>query len=198
MSNQTTRRIVVAITGATGAIYGLRLLRALREVEHVETHLVVSKAGFLSAAAELDVSRRDIEALGDVVYSEQDIGSRLASGSFRTHGMIVAPCSMRTLAAIATGVTHNLVTRAAEVTLKERRRLVLMTREAPLTLAHLRNMCAVTEMGGVIFPPVPAFYARLETLADMVDQAVGRVLDLLDVESPLVKRWDGLNGGLDD
>jgi 4-hydroxy-3-polyprenylbenzoate decarboxylase len=198
MSNQTTRRIVVAITGATGAIYGLRLLRVMREVEHVETHLVVSKAGFLSAATELDASRRDIEALGDVVYSEQDIGSRLASGSFRTHGMIVAPCSMRTLAAIATGVTHNLVTRAAEVTLKERRRLVLMTREAPLTLTHLRNMCAVTEMGGVIFPPVPAFYARVETLTDMVDQAVGRVLDLLDVESPLVKRWDGLNGGLDD
>jgi len=198
MSNHTTRRIVVAITGATGAVYGLRLLRALRAVEQVETHLVVSKAGFLSAATELDASRRDIEALGDVVYSEQDIGSRLASGSFRTHGMLVAPCSMRTLAAIATGVTHNLVTRAAEVTLKERRRLVLMTREAPLTLAHLRNMCAVTEMGGVIFPPVPAFYARLETLTDMVDQAVGRVLDLLDVESPLVKRWDGCNGGLDD
>jgi flavin prenyltransferase len=192
MSSETKRRVVVAITGATGAVYGVRLLNVLRDIADVETHLVVSKAGFLSAAEELDLSRRDIEALGDVAYSDQDIGSRLASGSFRTHGMVVAPCSMRTLGAVANGVTHNLVTRAAEVTLKERRRLVLMTREAPLTLAHLRNMCAVTEMGGVIFPPVPAFYAGLESLAEMVDQTVGRVLDLLDLQSPLVRRWDGV------
>jgi polyprenyl P-hydroxybenzoate/phenylacrylic acid decarboxylase-like protein len=188
----STRRIVVAITGATGAIYGTRLLEELRRVGGIETHLVISKAGLLSAAAELDRGRRELEALGGVVHAEKDVGANIASGSFKTDGMIIAPCSMRTLAAIATGVTDNLITRAADVTLKERRRLVLLARETPLTLVHLRNMVTVTEMGAVVFPPVPAFYAKLESLDAMIDQTVGRVLDLFGVDSPIVRRWAGI------
>jgi polyprenyl P-hydroxybenzoate/phenylacrylic acid decarboxylase-like protein len=188
----STRRIVVAITGATGAVYGTRLLEELRRVGGIETHLVISKAGLLSATAELDLGRRELEALGDVVHAEKDVGASIASGSFKTDGMIIAPCSMRTLAAIATGVTDNLITRAADVTLKERRRLVLLARETPLTLVHLRNMVTVTEMGAVVFPPVPAFYAKLESLDAMIDQTVGRVLDLFGVDSPLVRRWSGI------
>jgi len=198
MSNATRRRIVVAITGATGAVYGVRLLEELRRVGQIETHVVISKAGLLSAAAELDLGRRELEALGDVAYSERDIGAAIASGSFKTDGMIVAPCSMRTLAAVATGVTDNLVSRAADVTLKERRRLVLLARETPLTLVHLRNMVTVTEMGAVVFPPVPAFYAKLDSLDAMVDQTVGRVLDLFALDSPLVRRWSGVSAPLDE
>ena len=198
MSNASKRRIVVAITGATGAIYGVRLLQELRRQGAVETHLVVSKAGFLSAATELDLGRSELEAYGDVVHADRDIGASIASGSFRTDGMIVAPCSMRTLAAIATGVTDNLVTRAADVALKERRRLVLLARETPLGLVHLRNMVTVTEMGAVVFPPVPAFYARPEGLDAMVDQTVGRVLDLFDLDSPLVRRWSGVKAPAED
>jgi flavin prenyltransferase len=194
----TKRRIVVAMTGATGAVYGMRVLQELRRVGDIETHVVISRAGILSAAAELDAGRRELEALGDVAHSEKDVGASIASGSFKTDGMIVAPCSMRTLAAIATGVTDNLVTRAAEVTLKERRRLVLLARETPLTLVHLRNMVTVTEMGGVVFPPVPAFYAKLDSLDAMVDQTVGRVLDLFGVDSPLVRRWSGIGAPADD
>jgi flavin prenyltransferase len=192
------RRLVVAITGATGAVFGVRLLEELRRTGDVETHVVISKAGVLSATAELELGRREIEALGDVAYSDRDIGAAIASGSFQTDGMIVAPCSMRTLAAIATGVTDNLVTRAADVTLKERRRLVLLARETPLTLVHLRNMVTVTEMGAVVFPPVPAFYAKLDSLDAMVAQTVGRVLDLFAFESPLVRRWSGVNAPLED
>jgi polyprenyl P-hydroxybenzoate/phenylacrylic acid decarboxylase-like protein len=192
------RRIIVAMTGATGAVYGMRILQELRRVGDVEAHVVVSKAGLLSAASELDVGRRDIEALGDVAHAEKDIGASIASGSFKTDGMIIAPCSMRTLAAIATGVTDNLVARAADVALKERRRLVLLARETPLTLVHLRNMVTVTEMGGVIFPPVPAFYAKLDSLDAMIDQTVGRVLDLFDIDSPLVRRWSGVTAPADD
>ena len=198
MSNATRRRIVVAITGATGAVYGVRLLEELRRVGQIETHVVISKAGLLSAAAELDLGRRELEALGDVAYAEKDIGAAIASGSFKTDGMIVAPCSMRTLAAVATGVTDNLVSRAADVTLKERRRLVLLARETPLTLVHLRNMVTVTEMGAVVFPPVPAFYAKLDSLDAMVDQTVGRVLDLFALDSPLVRRWSGVSAPLDE
>ena len=198
MSNPTTRRIVVAITGATGAVYGVRLLEELRRVGDIETHVVISKAGLLSAAAELDLGRRQIEALGDVAHSDRDIGAAIASGSFKTDGMIVAPCSMRTLAAIATGVTDNLVTRAADVTLKERRRLVLLARETPLTLVHLRNMVTVTEMGAVVFPPVPAFYARLDSLEAMVDQTIGRVLDLFALDSVLVRRWSGVSAPVEE
>lgn len=186
------RRIVVAVTGAAGSIYGVRVLEALQRQPDVETHLVVSRAGWLNVAAELDTPRTAVEALADVVHADRDVGASIASGSFRTDGMIVAPCSMKTLAAIATGLTDNLVGRAADVVLKERRRLVLLVREAPLTLVHLRNMMTVTEMGGVVFPPVPAFYAKLESLDDMVDQTIARVLDLFAIDSPLARRWPGL------
>src|SRR5690606_11901405 len=173
-----SRRIVIAITGATGSIYGVRLLEALKAVPEVETHLIVSRAGALNIASELDIGRRGVEALADVVHSDRDIGASIASGSFRTDGMIVAPCSMKTLAALATGVTDALVSRAADVALKARRRVVLLGRESPLHLVHLRNMVTVTEMGAIVFPPLAAFYAKLESLDDMVDQTVARVLDL--------------------
>jgi len=198
MNSASKRRIVVAMTGATGAIYGVRLLEELRSVGGIETHVVISRAGLMSAAAELDLGRRELELLGDVVHAEKDVGASIASGSFKTDGMIVAPCSMRTLAAIATGVTDNLVTRAADVALKERRRLVLLARETPLTLVHLRNMVTVTEMGAVVFPPVPAFYAKLDSLDAMIDQTVGRVLDLFGIDSPLVRRWSGMRAPVDE
>jgi len=188
----TDRRVIVAITGATGSIYGVRILEALARVPDVESHLVVSAAGLLNAATELDIPRADIESLADVVHSDKDIGAAIASGSFETDGMIVAPCSMKTLAAIATGFADTLVARAADVVLKERRRLVLLTRETPLNLVHLRNMVAVTEAGGVIFPPMPSFYAKLESLDAMVEQTVGRVLDLFAIDTGLVRRWQGI------
>ena len=188
----TKRRIVLAITGAAGSIYGVRLLEELREHADIETHLVVSSAGFLNAATELGMRRSELEGLADVVHDNRDIGATIASGSFKTDGMLVAPCTMKTLAAISIGLADNLVSRAADVILKERRRLVLMVRETPLNLAHLRNMTAVTEMGGIIFPPVPSFYAKLENLDAMVDQTVGRMLDLFDIDSNLVRRWQGV------
>lgn len=193
MSSNAKPRIVVAITGATGAVYGIRVLEELRKLGAAESHLVVSRAGALSAAAELALSRSHIESLADFSYSDRDVGARIASGSFAATGMIIAPCSMKTLAAIATGLTDNLVARAADVALKERRKLVLLVRETPLHLVHLRNMVTVTEMGGVIFPPVPAFYAKIESLDAMVDQTVGRVLDLFGIDSPLVRRWAGMS-----
>ena len=186
------RRVIVAITGAAGSIYGVRLLEALRDHEDIETHLIVSRAGFLNVATELDMRRTQLEALADVVHDNRDIGATIASGSFRTDGMLVAPCTMKTLAAISIGLADNLVSRAADVVLKERRRLVLMVRETPLNLAHLKNMTAVTEMGGIIFPPVPSFYAKLENLDAMVNQTVGRMLDLFDIDSNLVRRWQGV------
>ena len=186
------RRIIVAITGAAGALYGVRLLETLRQHADIETHLVVSRAGHLNVATELGMQRTELEALADRVHDNRDIGAMIASGSFRTDGMLVTPCTMKTLAAIAIGLADNLVSRAADVILKERRRLLLMVREAPLNLAHLRNMTTVTEMGGIIFPPAPSFYAKLDNLDDMVDQTVGRMLDLFDIESGLVRRWQGV------
>ena len=186
------RRIILAITGAAGSIYGVRLLEELRGHADIETHLVVSRAGLLNVATELSMQRSTLEGLADVVHDNRDIGATIASGSFRTDGMLVAPCTMKTLAAIAIGLADNLVSRAADVILKERRRLVLMVRETPLNLAHLRNMVAVTEMGGIIFPPVPAFYAHPENLDAMVNQTVGRMLDVFDIDSNLVKRWQGV------
>lgn len=183
---------MVAITGASGAIYGVRLLEELRRQPDVETHVVVSRGGAVNLATELKRRRESVEALAHVAHSDRDIGASIASGSFRTDGMIVAPCSMKTLAAIATGFADNLTGRAADVTLKERRRLVLLVRETPLHLQHLRNMVTVTEMGGIVFPPLPAFYAELESLEAMVDQTVGRVLDLFGIDSPLVRRWAGV------
>ena len=170
------RRLIIAITGASGAILGVRLLEYLRLQPDIETHLLVSSAGWQTVVTELDRSRAEVEALADHVHPVKDIGASIASGSFATEGMVVAPCSMRTLAAIAMGLSDNLISRAADVVLKERRRLVLLTRETPLNLAHLRNMTAVTEMGGIICPPVPAFYQRPADLATMIDHMVGRVL----------------------
>ncbi len=187
-----TRRLIVAITGASGAVYGVRLLQVLRTVPEVETHLMVTPAGWMNVEQELAMPRRDVEALAHVVHAVRDVGATVASGSFATDGMIVAPCSMRTLAAVAHGLSDNLVARAADVVLKERRRLVLMVRETPLNLAHLRNMVAVTEMGGVVFPPVPAFYNRPASVDALVDHTVGRVLDLVGVAQALSPAWPGL------
>ncbi len=186
-----TLRIVVGITGATGAVYGVRLLQRLRE-SGAETHLVVSPAGVLNAHHELGLDRKALEALADRSYNPGDVGAAIASGSFATQAMVVAPCSMKTLAAVAHGLSDNLLTRAADVTLKERRRLLLMVRETPFNLAHLRNMTAVTEMGGVIFPPLPAFYHRPKSIDELIDDSVERVLALLGVDAATPKRWAGL------
>ena len=186
------KRIVVAITGASGAIYGVRLLDVLAGIQDIETHVVVSASGALTALQELDLKRADIEAKASVAHGIKDIGASIASGSFEADGMIVAPCSMKTLAAIAHGYADNLVVRAADVMLKERRRLVLLARETPLHLAHLRNMVAVTEMGGIVMPPVPAFYQHPKTIADLVDDTVARALALVGVDVPGIRRWAGL------
>ena len=189
------RRLIVAITGATGAAYGLRLLEALRAAGGWESHLVLSDAGVLTAWHELGLKRRAIERLADVAYAPKDIGAAIASGSFLTAGMIIAPCSMKTLAAVAHAHADDLVARAADVVLKERRRLVLLPRETPLNLAHLRNMVAVSEMGGIVFPPVPAFYARPKTIGQLVDHTVGRVLDLFGIRVARLPRWRGMREG---
>jgi 4-hydroxy-3-polyprenylbenzoate decarboxylase len=181
-------RLVVGITGASGVVYGLRTLDALRELG-VESHLVVSKSAALTLAQEADLSVAEVNAKADVVHRAADVGAAIASGSFRTLGMIVAPCSVRTMSEIATGVTSSLLTRAADVTLKERRTLVLMVRETPLHLGHLRTLTKLAEMGAVIAPPLPAFYAKPATIAEMVDQSVGRALDLFDLAWKPVKRW---------
>lgn len=185
-------KIIVAISGASGAVYGVRLLQLLRAAGGVQTHLTISAAGLLNLQQELDLTRADVEALADVAYPVHEIGAAIASGSFQCDGMVVAPCSMRTLGAIAQGLSDNLITRAADVMLKERRRLILMARETPLNLAHLRNMTQVTEMGGIIFPPVPGFYHRPQTIAEMVDHTLSRVLDLLGLTQPSAARWVGM------
>lgn len=187
------RRMVVGITGATGVVYGIRALEVLRELG-IETHLVVSRAGEMTREYETQLSRRDLHALADVVYPINDVGAAISSGSFRTMGMLIAPCSVRTLAEVATGVTTSLLTRAADVVLKERRTLVMMVREAPLHAGHIRNMLAATEMGAIIHPPVPAFYTNPQSIEDIVDQTLGRVLDCFGLEMPNLKRW-GENKG---
>jgi len=187
----TRARVVVGITGATGALYAVRLLRRLREVG-AETHLVASPAGILNVHHELGLDRKGLERLADRAYSASDIGAGIASGSFQTAGMLIAPCSMKTLAAVAHGFSDNLLARAADVTLKERRRLVLMVRETPFNLAHLRNMIAVTEMGAVVFPPLPAFYHRPTTVDELIDDTVERVIALLGIEGAVPKPWNGL------
>jgi flavin prenyltransferase len=192
-SPEATRRarIVVGLTGATGAVYAVRLLKRLRN-ESCETHLVVSPAGVLNAHHELGLDRSALEALADVAYNPADVGAAIASGSFATDAMVIVPCSMKTLAAVAHGLSDNLLTRAADVTLKERRRLVLMVRETPFNLAHLRNMTAVTEMGGVVFPPLPAFYHRPTTIDELVDDTVERVLAMIGIGGAAPKSWAGL------
>ncbi|HEX4710345.1 UbiX family flavin prenyltransferase [Phenylobacterium sp.] len=188
MPKSEAPRLVVGISGASGIVYGLRALDACRELG-VETHLVMSKAAALTLAQETSLSAADVNAKADVVHKVSDIGAAIASGSFRTLGMIVAPCSVRTMSEIATGVTSSLLTRAADVVLKERRPLVLMIRETPLHLGHLRTLVRLAEMGAVIAPPLPAFYARPATLEAMVDQSVGRALDLFGLSWTSVKRW---------
>lgn len=184
------RRLVVGITGASGVIYGLRLLESLKG-SGIETHLVLTRAAEMTIAYETDRTPKDVRALADKVYPVADIGAAIASGSFQTLGMVVIPCSMKTLAEIATGVTANLLTRAADVTLKERRRLVLVPRETPLHLGHIRNMASVTEMGAIVAPPMPGFYALPQSIDDIVAHSVGRVLDLFGLDPGLVKRWSG-------
>ncbi|MBF0663983.1 MAG: UbiX family flavin prenyltransferase [Brevundimonas sp.] len=192
-SPSSPRRMVVGISGASGAAYGVRTLEALRELG-VETHLVVTRAALLTLSQETDLSPDDLSARADVTHRLNDVGASISSGSFRTLGMIVAPCSVRTMSEIATGVTSTLLTRAADVTLKERRRLVMMVRETPLHLGHLRTMTALTEMGAVIAPPLPALYARPASIEEMVDQSVGRALDLFGLEWAGVRRWAGMKG----
>lgn len=185
------RRIIVAISGASGAVYGVRLLQVLRDTPGVESHLVVSSAGWRNVQEEHGLQRADIEALAHQVHDIANVGASIASGSFQCSGMVVAPCSMRTLAAIAHGLSDNLITRAADVLLKERRRLVLMVRESPLSLVHLRNMVSATEAGAIVCPPMPAFYLRPQSMDEIVDFSVARALDLLDVPHTLAARWQG-------
>ncbi len=185
-------RLIVGISGATGAVYGVRLLEVLRHEHAVETHLVISRAAERTIVWETSYSLDAVRALADRCYPVQDIGAELSSGSFQTSGMVIAPCSVKTLASIATGVCDNLLARAADVTLKERRRLVLLVREAPLNLAHIRNMATVTEMGAIVAPPVPAFYNHPQSVDDIVNHAVGRVLDLFGLDAGIVKRWEGM------
>lgn len=191
------RRLIVAMTGASGSVYGIRILERLRQLGGWETHLVVSEAGVLNAFQEYGMDRKALHKLADVTHNVRDIGATIASGSFITAGMVIAPCSMKTLAGVAHAFADNLITRAADVILKERRRLVLITRETPLNLAHIRNMEMVTLMGGVIFPPVPAFYSGGKTVDDLVNHSVGRVLDLFDVEHNSIPRWAGVTGPAD-
>ena len=186
--SQKRPRLIVGISGASGAIYGVRLLETLRELA-LESHLILSRAAEMTIAYETDLKPAAVKALADVVHPVTDLAAPVSSGSFHTLGMIIAPCSVRSMAEIATGVTSSLLTRAADVTLKERRRLVLMLRETPLHSGHLRNMLALSDMGAVIAPPVPAFYAKPQTLAEMIDQTLGRVLDLFDLDTGTVRRW---------
>lgn len=183
------RRIIVALTGASGVVYGIKALMLLRQVEDIETHLIISPAATRTIAAETDMSLDEVRALGDRVYGHRDIGASLSSGSFVTLGMLVAPCSIKTLSGIANSYNDDLIVRAADVCLKERRRVVLMLRETPLHGGHIELMAKADRCGAIIMPPVPAFYSRPLTLGDVVTQTVGRSLDLFDIRMPIVKRW---------
>ncbi len=189
-----SKRLVVGISGASGAVLGVRLMEILAGIDSVETHLVISPAGRITISDETDHSLKDVEALADVVYKPQDVGAAIASGSFHTDGMVVMPCSIKTLSAVANCYAGDLLSRAADVTLKEGRPLLLVVRETPLHLGHLRLMVQAAEMGAIIFPPVPAFYARLSSVDEMVDNTVGRVLARLGVDNELYARWQGLGG----
>ena len=191
---QAPRRLIVAITGASGFTYGYRLLQMLQPLD-VESHLVVSRSALVTMACETPLKFSDVTSLADHVHRNDDIAACIASGSYRTLGMVIAPCSMKTLAEIACGTSSSLISRAADVVLKERKRLVLLARETPLTLTHLRNMTAVTEMGAVVAPPVPAFYANPQNLDQMVDHTLGRVLDLFDIDVSALRRWTGPASG---
>ena len=195
MKEQAKHRIIVGISGASGVIYGIRLLQILRDLG-LETHLVMTKAAEMTIGYETDSNSKSVAALATRAYALADVGAAIASGSFKTMGMIVMPCSIRTMSEIATGVTSNLLTRAADVVLKEKRRLVLSVRETPLHLGHLRRMTELAEMGAIIAPPVPAFYAAPRSIEELIDQSVGRVLDLFHLDAPATKRWgEDLSGG---
>jgi flavin prenyltransferase len=187
------KRLIIAITGATGAIYGVRMLQVLKIQEDWEAHFIISDAGVISLKHEMGIKRSELAALADVSHSINEIAASIASGGFKTEGMIIAPCSMKTLAAVAHGFGDNLISRAADVVLKERRRLVLLARETPLNLIHIRNMALVAEAGGIIFPPMPAFYSKSDSLSAMVDETVGRVLGLFGVNvEGLYTPWTGM------
>jgi 4-hydroxy-3-polyprenylbenzoate decarboxylase len=183
-------RLIVGISGASGAIYGVRLLELLKDLA-VETHLVMSRAAQITLSYETNLKVADVERLATVVHPYNDIAASCSSGSFKTMGMIVAPCSIKTMSEVASGITSNLLSRSADVVLKERRRLVLLLRETPLHIGHIRSMGAVTEAGAIVYPPVPAFYAMPKSLSDMVDHTLGRVLDLFDIDIGKVRRWTG-------
>ena len=195
-STNQPQRLIVGISGASGAIYGVRILQALQH-SGIETHLVMTESARITLAAETDMSISEVEALATTVHNAKNIGATISSGSFKTMGMVVAPCSIRSMSEIAWGMTSGLLTRAADVVLKERRRLVLMLRETPLHVGHLRTMLQVAESGAIIMPPVPAFYARPETLDDMINHTVGRCLDLFEIDTSLVTRWQGLGKSKD-
>lgn len=188
MNSSHPKRLIVGISGASGIVYGVRTLQALRGLG-VETHLIMTRSAQVTLAHEMPMKVADVNALAAVVHRADDIGASISSGSFQTMGMIIAPCSIRSLSEIAAGVTSTLLTRASDVVLKERRRLVLMVRETPLHLGHLRSMAAVTEMGAIVMPPVPAFYTAPRTIDDIIDHTVGRALDLFGLDAGLVKRW---------
>lgn len=191
--SQQKKRLIIAMTGATGACYGVRMLQVLREQQDWEAHVVISSAGLVNLKYELDMGRDALYALADKTHGINDIAASIASGSFKTEGIIIAPCSMKTLAAIAHGFGDNLISRSADVALKERRKVVIMPRETPLNLAHIRNMASATEMGAIIFPPMPAFYNKANSIAAMVDEGVGRVLDMFGVDAEgLFEPWEGL------
>lgn len=192
MSASAPRRFIVGISGASGAVYGVRLLQVMQGMLDVESHLVVSDAGWRNLQHEQGLDRAAVQAMADQVHDARNVGAAIASGSFQCAGMVIAPCSMRTLACVAHGLSDNLLTRAADVVLKERRRLVMLVRESPLHLAHLRNMVSVTEMGAIVCPPVPAFYMHPQSVGDIVDYSVARALDLLDIPHSLAPRWEGL------
>ena len=184
--------LIVGITGASGAIYGIRLLEVLSTIKKVETHLIISQTGEENIRYETGWEPEQVRALADECYDIDDIGARLSSGSFRREGMVIAPCSMKTLSALANSYADNLITRSADITLKERKRVVLLARETPLHLGHLRNMVKLTEMGAIIFPPVPAFYHKPQTIQDIIDHTIGKVLDISNIEHNLFPRWPGM------
>ena len=187
------KRLIISMTGATGAIYGVRMLQVLQTQSEWESHLVISSAGLVNLKHELNMTRDELSELADFTHGINDIAATIASGGFKTEGMIIAPCSMKTLAAVAHGFGNNLISRGADVVLKERRRLVVMPRETPLHLVHIRNMAIVTEMGGIMFPPMPAFYSKNNSISAMVDETVGRILDMFDVDvTGLYTPWEGL------
>ena len=192
MSSPREHKIIVGISGASGSVYGVTLLQALRELPNVQSHLIVSSAGYLTVTTETGLKKSELEAMADVVHDDRNVGASIASGSFPSTAMIVAPCSMKTLGCSGQGIGGSLITRSADVMLKERRRVILVARETPLNLAHIRNMAAVTEMGGIVYPPVPAFYSNPPDIETMVRETVGRVMSLAGVNNELYEPWEGL------